>query len=104
MSDRVSNGLSTIPVLIYGSLVERLYRGRSGTMVTHKASIDPRLDAEIRRVGDGGDVEAIVTIRGVCAPEGDERGLLGQVLDRLTHRLHEHPEKVRYMPRLGTLY
>ena len=73
-------------------------------MGASKSAIDPCLDIEIRRAGESGDVEAMVMVSGVTDPRADERGLGGQILDRLTHSLHEQPKKVRYMPKLGALY
>jgi hypothetical protein len=73
-------------------------------MQSHNAPIDPRLETEIRNAGESGDVEAMVIVSGTHDPRADERGLGGQIVDRLIHCLHEQPKKVRYMPKLDTLY
>jgi hypothetical protein len=74
-------------------------------MVERKvADIDPRLEAAIRQVGETGEVEAMVTLSKSRTQDSDARGVGGRVVDRITESLHEEPKRVRYMPKLGTVY
>jgi hypothetical protein len=66
--------------------------------------IDPRLKSELQKVGEAGEVEALIHLKAHSNPVADSRGVAGLVVDRLTASLHEEPKKVRYMPRLDALY
>ena len=67
-----------------------------------KEMIDPRLLQQIEEAGDN-EVEAMVCVKrspGVA----DERGSAGPLVDRTVAKLQEQPSRLKFMPRLETVF
>jgi hypothetical protein len=71
------------------------------------AAIDPRLQAELDRAGDDGQVEALLALSSPCpsaqrdaAPEDPGQRLVA----RVARRLDQSAAATRYLPKLGVLY